>query len=96
MNSFLISLMLCVTVIIFSCQNKNVLNQSVSTDKRDTVPLYDLKGNHVGDTVIIEKKDNNIKPSSIVQSSYLVNDTMKIYDSKGNHIRDTIINGHSK
>ena len=54
------------------------------TVKMDTVPIYDLNGNVLRDTLI-----HHVESSVSVSKPKM--DTVPIYDLKGNHVGDTLI-----
>ena len=67
-------------LIAVSLQACNSSTEKNSTVKMDTVPLYDLQGNKVRDTLIRSQASSAPKM-----------DTVPIYDLKGNKVRDTLI-----
>jgi len=53
-------------------------------ERMDTVPIYDLNGNVLRDTLI-----HHVESSVSVSKPKM--DTVPIYDLKGNHVDDTLI-----
>ena len=94
MKHILPCLVLCLSLLLLS-RSESVNHSGI---KSDTIPIYDLKGNHVKDTVIFYDPQ---KPAISKQGTYLTIasdsiDTLHIYDKKGNFIKDSVIHTNEK